>query len=397
MVQYNDKKCFLDIEIGTDTEIPAHLKLINALKDEIRQKRLPSGIKLPSERKMTERLKINRYSVHRAYESLLNDGWLSETTGKRGLFVSHKAKQKYAPAVPCVGIVLPFSFSHFTSVGNQMSLRYFSGVIDQASSANYSTMILTLPPLDAKNEIVENWVANLIPSLAGIVYFGARSRDTDSAMQLMITHDELAQVFVTGESDFTNISTISGDVQSGGISAAELLREYGHYRIGILSPLPKNSERGKIFKSMSNHRCDIMASCFKQCNIDVCNEWSIDNCLDFERLAIELTRLFSREEKPTALWCHNDQIALETIKILNRLGVDIPNDVSIIGYDNIEGLTNSDAFLTTIQHPHYSIGCKAIDIIDELNKQGISGKAKHVKIPTSLVCRHSVAPLKTLI
>ncbi len=96
---------------------------------------------------------------------------------------------------------------------------------------------------------------------------------------------------------------------------------------------------------------------------------------------------------PTAFFADNDIVAIWAIKALRELGHRVPEDVSIVGFDNISLSEMMDPPLTTIQTPKYPIGCVAVHLLESK----MSGKFEEkfdgiqkVEMKTSLIQRKSV-------
>jgi DNA-binding LacI/PurR family transcriptional regulator len=72
----------------------------------------------------------------------------------------------------------------------------------------------------------------------------------------------------------------------------------------------------------------------------------------------------------------------------------VPEDVSVIGFDDVESGLLGKPFLTTIRQPRYEIGKKAIDLVIDLFDTGVPGSSMQIKLPTALVVRDSTAKVK---
>ena len=81
-------------------------------------------------------------------------------------------------------------------------------------------------------------------------------------------------------------------------------------------------------------------------------------------LYIKSMTLLSKEDKPTAIFCYNDKVAMNVVKVAKELGVRIPEDLSIVGYDNDETISAAlDCGITTILHPKEELGRKAAEML----------------------------------
>lgn len=386
-----EKKLIMsELEIDKHSPEPLHLQLYNALKETIIKHRLEPGFAVPSERQLSTQFKINRNTVHRAYETLHNEGFLTSRPGSRGLYISDDAKDKYQPSFPCIGILLTCSFSDFVSKGNRLGMNYLSGVVDRANELNHSTMIVNLPPVGTSRADIQEWRNNLFSRLNGVIYFGDRCLDDDYAFESMVTYTPLPQVFVSGFSPHKNVSSVYADVRSGGMAAAELLRENGHRKVGIVIP-NINYEKKWGFLNASLNRKEEMIECFRHCGLQIRPEWLVHDCDDRNSINLALDRVMSRDDVPTAFWCHNDFTALHVLDYFNDRGIKVPDEISVVGFDDTEEAAKSHPPLTSIRAGTYTIGKNAVDMVIDLFENGRPGESRKLAVPTSLSCRGSIS------
>lgn len=103
-------------------------------------------------------------------------------------------------------------------------------------------------------------------------------------------------------------------------------------------------------------------------------------------------RLLSRCRDLTALFCMSDEIAIGAIRTAHELGLALPGDLSISGFDNIEFGKYCTPPLTTVMQPAERIGEKAMALMCDILK-GRPLQAQHEMLPTELVERASVVPI----
>src|SRR5581483_982865 len=109
------------------------------------------------------------------------------------------------------------------------------------------------------------------------------------------------------------------------------------------------------------------------------------------------TYLLSLPEPPTAVVADNDLHAFAFIREAQKRGWRVPEDISVIGFDDIESYSPHPATLTTVHQPFYQIGQRATDLL--LRRLAASGSSKtrvyqHVVLATSLVIRSTCRPLE---
>lgn len=102
-------------------------------------------------------------------------------------------------------------------------------------------------------------------------------------------------------------------------------------------------------------------------------------------------KLFKAKQQPTAIFCFNDEMALGAIRFLKSTGRCVPQDVSVVGFDDIEFASFCDPPLTTIEQPTREIGNKAMSLLfDMLN--GAKAEPSMHTLPIKLIVRDSAAP-----
>ncbi|MDP3176880.1 MAG: substrate-binding domain-containing protein, partial [Spirochaetaceae bacterium] len=101
--------------------------------------------------------------------------------------------------------------------------------------------------------------------------------------------------------------------------------------------------------------------------------------------------LLGSASRPTALFCFNDRMAAGAVHAARRMGLSVPRDLSLVGFDNEELVaTLTDPPLTTVQLPHYEMGRWAIEQLLELIAGRGDPPSQH-RMPCPLVARGSVA------
>ena len=110
--------------------------------------------------------------------------------------------------------------------------------------------------------------------------------------------------------------------------------------------------------------------------------------------AVETTdaarELLTRSERPTAVFAANDLSAIRVIEIARELGLRVPEDLSVVGFDNVPEAANAVPALTTVAQPLHQMGAEAVRLLLGLLGGGTS--EEHLLLPATLVVRASTAP-----
>jgi LacI family transcriptional regulator len=179
---------------------------------------------------------------------------------------------------------------------------------------------------------------------------------------------------------------VAGDNLAGGRTVAEYLLKAGRRRIGLVAglPLPSNvRERQAGFRDvLSNHGRGLDEALCQQAE-----QFSYN--AGFEAA----TRLLDLAEPPDALFCVNDVLALGARDAARHRGFDVPGDLWIVGYDDIEMVSWFAFDLTTIRQPLEQMAQIATDfLLERIN--GYEGEYRSIRLPNDLVIRGSTSRQK---
>lgn len=172
----------------------------------------------------------------------------------------------------------------------------------------------------------------------------------------------------------------------GGYLATKHLIENGHKEIGVIA--------GNLEKTTARSRFDGFVKAMNEANLPIRQEWVFEG--DFEpEDGFECMNNFFRQEKlPSAIFCFNDVMALGAISAITEKGYSVPNDFSIIGYDNIHNSRFYAPPLTTIHQSKSRLGCKALELLlTRINDEGKAHEPQTLEFHPELVVRSSVKNL----
>jgi DNA-binding LacI/PurR family transcriptional regulator len=128
----------------------------------------------------------------------------------------------------------------------------------------------------------------------------------------------------------------------------------------------------------------------KKHNIEFNPDFEIVADFDSHTAELAMDEFLSRKKLPTVIFCESDEMAFGVIKSIHKKGLRIPEDISVIGYDDHE--YSNILGLTTISQPVQFLGqLAASQIMAKIEKP--EGALAQMKVPTSLVIRESVAAI----
>ncbi len=193
----------------------------------------------------------------------------------------------------------------------------------------------------------------------------------------------LSPVFVDTEID--GFSCVYIDDKHGGSLATELLIDLGHERIAFIGDV---EDSGFGFSASINRRLGYR-NALQRAGIEPRDGYvrlGEHGRETGRRLATELLML---EERPSAIFAASDTQALGALEAARDLGLDVPTDLSIVGFDDIESAHYIG--LTTIRQPLTGSGHAAADLVRRHIEEPTC-EAKKVQLPLEVVSRDSTAP-----
>lgn len=100
-----------------------------------------------------------------------------------------------------------------------------------------------------------------------------------------------------------------------------------------------------------------------------------------------------KEQRPTAVTCYNDLVALGLLKALRELHIDVPGDVSVVGFDDIRMLDYLPLGLTTVRMPKYEMGRSAAELLMRQIGSNVEEPPERILLDAELVVRDSTRAL----
>lgn len=252
--------------------------------------------------------------------------------------------------------------------------RIARGVEDAANEADHGLVVTSTSNADPRRE-ARCFTMLTTRAIDGLVY--ASSRSTAEIEQLARAARTAPLVLSDENIDSLDVPSVSTTVYEGARDAVTLLKTLGHERIvaiagyqGLPSTLERTRALHEVFPgSLTFHGDFELASGY--------------------RIA---TELLAADVRFTAIFAHNDYMAIGAMQRLQEAGWRVPEDVSIIGFDDTDSATMVTPTLTTVRKDMVEVGRRSgLLLLEQL--AGTPGSAQSsVLLPTELVVRGSTGP-----
>jgi DNA-binding LacI/PurR family transcriptional regulator len=196
------------------------------------------------------------------------------------------------------------------------------------------------------------------------------------------------------------VPSVETDDVAGARAAAEHLLGLGHERLGVVSFELGRDASGSLANLERQREATYRPSRlrlegYRAAVEDAGLSWEVvpvyeatENTPEQGRKAAEV--LLSLEERPTAILSLSDQLALGVFKAARKMGLSIPGDLSVVGFDDVPEASRTDPPLTTVYQPHVEKGLTAGRML--VAQLGGEEPRSQGPLPTRLVVRGSTAP-----
>ncbi|UFU07854.1 LacI family DNA-binding transcriptional regulator [Ruania halotolerans] len=267
----------------------------------------------------------------------------------------------------------------FHEITNEWSMEIIRAVEETAGAAGAG---MVLSELGGRHRPAQDWLDNVLARRPlGVILVLARLTDAQ--------HDQLESrqipsvVVDTDGEPRPGVPAVGSTNWDGGLAATKHLIGLGHRRIAVISGQPD--------VLCSRARVDGYRSALDQAGI------AYDPALvrwgDFYiwRGEDHARDLLSREDRPTAIFAGSDMQAVGVLRAARELGLRVPEDLSVVGYDDLPIASWYSPTLTTVHQPLRQMAATATQMVLTLSR-GEQPSALRVDLATELVVRESTGP-----
>lgn len=329
---------------------PKYQVIIDEIKSNILSGAYKAGEQIPSEFALQEIYNVSRQTVRKAILELSNEGFLRSEKGS-GTYVSsqYRSRSTGKTTNKTIGVIT-------TYISDYIFPSIIRGIESRLNEDNYSLLLAS-----TNNDVVQEKKAlemMLSYGLDGMIVEPTRSNVYNPNIAYYLAFQEQDVPFVMINAYYEELEVpffCLDDVQSSYLATSELIAK-GHTQIGIIAKMDdlQGKYRMKGFiKALGEARL----------------KFQPEHVLSFDTatkpdLSVNLEAYLSDHlDGLTALVCYNDEVGLEVVQVCRKLGISVPEQLSIIGQDNSYIAKNANIKLTTLTHPQEQMGRDAADWI----------------------------------
>ncbi len=317
---------------------------------------------------------------------------IREVAGALGYRPNPVARMLTQPQTKTLGVLTPQALAVIFS--NPFFALFSEGVAQVAEELGYEL----------------HFISPLHGSLALAV--GRSTVDGVVAIGLSADHPEVEQIRGAGlpmvlvdADDLPEHSSVLVDDEAGARSAAEHLLELGHREVVVMAvegPEQSRSEEGsrpapaprspRDADGVTARRLRGYRAAFEAAGASIAAELVVAGRASIEGGASALHRAWALGLRPTAVLAMSDAMAIGAMGAARELGLHVPDDLSVVGFDDIDLAAHVDPPLTTVHQPIRQKGADAVRLlIAEVEHRG-ANRPEHRRLDTRLVIRGSTGP-----
>jgi LacI family transcriptional regulator len=266
----------------------------------------------------------------------------------------------------------------FNDLDSPWAVEVIRGVEDAAHAAGLGTVVSAI---HRRRSSARQWLQNLRARASDGAILVTTDLDPGLHTQLRRLHVPAVVVDPAGLPDL-DVPTIGATNWAGGLCATEHLASLGHRRIGHVS--------GRPGLWCSRARLDGYRGGMESLGVDVDPALVVPGDFDYASGFRGGSRLLDLASRPTAVFAASDEMALGVYEAVRRRGLRVPEDLSIVGFDDLPQARWASPPLTTVRQPLTEMGMAAVRMVLRLldDEQLESPK---VELATELVVRESTA------
>jgi LacI family transcriptional regulator len=251
------------------------------------------------------------------------------------------------------------------------------GIDEAVATHGYDLMVSTMHMRERTTRHIEGlfngFAEGLIVLLAG--GFGRYLGEVEARRfpVVLIDHDPVS-----------NVSIVKADNDAGTREAVRHLSKLGHDRIGFIT--------GNLKVASARERLEAFQAKVVELGLDAQPDLIVDGDFTLDSGASAAHQLLGLDSPPTALLASSDTEAFGVMQVAREMGISIPEDLSLVGFDDIPEASYVTPTLTTVRQPMREMGVLAAEMLMSIVEEG-QGQTSTVLLPTQLVVRATTGPL----
>ncbi|OGV50994.1 MAG: hypothetical protein A2017_14040 [Lentisphaerae bacterium GWF2_44_16] len=350
------------------------------LYDEIRRRPYTAGEKIPGTRELAEQYKVSYVTMSNVLNMFAEEGVIRQYPGKGSFVTELISKNSLALLAPdyLLGVKAFNPETDSTCLFGLMDV--YAGLLAAVEKNGFNLHVI---PVNHENLNIDAILSMLTEKLK-----------ISAACFLAIGSEKLIERFESMNFPYCVVHTPAGspfnhvavDLEKGAYMAVNHLAELGHRRIALISGMKDSTwfegRYAGYCAALEKHKIEYDSKLVKESSMAKISVSVLGKLVD---------ALLKLPQPPTAILVTSDRWALCVMDILKERGIKIPDNISVVGFDDFVASKVYDPPLTTVRQPFYELGMEAFSLLKDLLRDGKTQGRK--TIDPFLVMRKSTARL----
>ena len=260
---------------------------------------------------------------------------------------------------------------------DQGYMEIAKGVEDVAKQKKYS-IILCSSDEDREKEL-ENIESFILRKIDGLIIVSSVLNKKDLAQY---KKTDMPIVFIGKNKEQKGLNVVFTNYKEATIEAMNHLIEIGHKNIGMIYGSKPKSEN---MEKLEGYKNAIASAKFKLADSNIVVE---ENTFDGGYLAV--SKILNQQVRPDAIFASSDNMAIGAMEKIKQLGLRIPEDIAVVGFDNLKISGYVEPKLTTVAKPMYRMGLIATRLLfDIMEESQLESEPQEILIQSRLKVRKS--------
>lgn len=350
---------------------PRYQRIQRHIEQLIAQRQVREGERIPSERAIARQFGVSQMTVNRAIQELVRAGVLVRRVGS-GTYVQSKKPSAHAVARPTVVMVPPFA----DHLEEDTYLRWpFHAFRDRANTDGFALVV------EASHEEGYERLVQTYPE-AGFLFLIPNEQGYDTLHRLFVRGVPFVVLGASWKD--APFACVDSDNIGGARMAVSYLFRLGHRRIAYVN--------GKDSATNCRDRLQGYLQTMEEHGIPVEDDWIVrahSNWQMDEASRRHLTSLLLRREPVTAIFCAGYYLTLDVLGLIRTLRLRVPQDISIVSFDDPPSAAHLQPPLTVVRQPLYRMGERAIERLLSNMRSSAEKQCGVEYLPVELVVRDS--------
>ncbi|GMX64758.1 LacI family DNA-binding transcriptional regulator [Paenibacillus elgii] len=260
---------------------------------------------------------------------------------------------------------------------DNIAFEILCGMNDRAGELDYDLVLFSTTPQKQKIKSYKTLCQER--GVDGVIIMGIR---LDDEYLKEVVSSQIPCVLIDIPLEGPNVGYVTSDNVGGANRAVSYLLEAGHRKIGVIN--------GHSQADVSVQRLSGYKQALERFGIPFDESLVMDGSFSEAGAKEAVYRLLAQQPDITALFCISDLMALGALQAVRGLGLQVPGQISVVGFDNIDVTAYCSPALTTVNQNKYEMGYQAAQmLIDLLEGRKVSHR---LMLDTELIVRESVSP-----